>query len=403
MASRGSTILPISSVPAPGLSDAFGRVRTAGTGNRADVEFAFDLNADVCTTITGGAGTVTYDKIGRAAVIKTNGTTTDDFARHVLRYHAPYTPGNSQLIDITGTLNVGNLTGTAGVFIRNNGEDTVIAQADWHNLPDDIDWTKSQIFVMDFQSLRVGIVRFLLNRNGQSVLLHQVNNDNVRTAGYWQYPQQPLNWGIRTTATESVAEIGYFDAHNGIGFRFAAPKSAAAEMRAICGTVKSEGGVELNALPGVQRAQSVADAGVTVSDTLIPLISVRAKTLINTDVVNRGLVFVRSVLAGSAANDMVAKVYKNATLTGATFAHDPGAAAISEFDTAATAITGGELVDTFLVPGSTQSPASVAASVRVPLSVNYAGDSSDTITIAAIRFGAGNATGWAGIVVSEVK
>ena len=395
----------IATVPAFGANlDAFGRQRTSETGQRFDVEFLYDLQPDIFSAHVGGAGTIAHNAATRDVTLSNNGVTTDDRARLVQRWHNPYTPGNGQLIDVTGTLDGAGLeTGTAGIFLRNAGTDTIVTQNNWNGAATtDVDWNKAQIFAFDFQSLKVGRLRYYLVRDGVPVVVHEIPNDNRLTNGYWQLANAPIQWAIRNTDTETIIEFGYFDEQNGLGFRYAMPANADAEAIAICATVKSEGGAALNDIPGIERAFDTGVAGITVSTTEIPLLSFRPKLEVNS-LPNRGLVFPVALLAYGTGNDAIVRIRKNATLTGATFAGNLGAAALTEYDTAATAVTGGDVISTVMIPASNQSPGIVSQSVRVPLSVNYLGDSADTITISAVRFATGDASVWAGAVVKELK
>jgi hypothetical protein len=395
----------VPTVPAFGANlDAFGRQRGSETGQRVDVEFVLDHNSDVMRSIETGNGTVTHNATHRDVVLAIGGDDNADRAQLVQRWHNPYTPGNGQLIDITGTLDAAEIGGgIASIFLRKGGTDTTANMTDWNGAScADVDWSKSQIFAIDFQSLKVGRLRYFLVRDGIPVQVHQIVNDNRQTHGYWQLANAPLQWSIRNTATHTIAEIGYFDEQNGTGFRYTLPKDDSAELIAICGTVKSEGGAALNEIPGIERGFDTGVTGITVSTTEIPLLSFRPKLLVNS-LANRGLVFPLSLTAYGTGNDAIVRIRKNATLTGATFAGNPGAAALTEFDTAATAVSGGEVKGVFMIPASNQSPATISANVRVPLALNYEGDASDIITITAVRFGTGDASCWAGANVKEIK
>jgi hypothetical protein len=397
--------LPVATTPAFGANlDAFGRQRVSDTGQRVDVEFLYDLNPDVVRAIQTGAGTVTHDATHRDAVLAVVTDADANRAQLVQRWHNPYTPGNGQLIDITGTLDGAAIgDGVASIFLRKGGEDVVHAQADWNGAAiTDVDWSLSQIFAIDFQSLKVGRLRYFLVRDGAPVLVHEIPNDNRTAHGYWQYANLPLQWSIRNTATHTIAEIGYFDEQNGTGFRYTLPLDATATMVAICGTVKSEGGFALNDIPGIERAYDTGPTAITVSTTEIPLLSFRPKLTVNS-LPNRGLVIPLLISAYGTGNDAVIRIKRNATLTNATFAVNPGAAALTEFDVAATAVTGGDTIGVLVVPASNQAGGKETTAIRVPLSVNYAGDGADIITITGIRIGTGDASVWAGASVKEIK
>lgn len=398
--------IPVATTNADDFSvDAFGRRRISDTGQRFDVELTLDLQPDLLEQMGTGGGSITHNSTHRVAELAIGDTTEGSYRRLVQGWHNPYTPGNSQLIEITGTLDGADIGGgTAAIFLRNNGEDTVVAQDSWDNASAvaDVDWTTSQIFAMDFQSLKIGRVRFGLVRSGVAVPIHEITNDNVRLYGYWQYPNQPVQWHIYNDGSgNTVAEMGYFDASNGIGFRYTLPANASAKLIAVCATVKSEGGRDLGDIPGITRAADTGVSPITVSSTEIPLLSFRPKLTLNS-LANYALVYPSDLIGYATGNDAIMRVYKNATLTGASWT-SRGAASVVEFDISATAFTGGELIGSIPLPASNQSPGVGYPTIRSPLSLNYAGDDSDIITITMVRFGTGDASAWASASWTEIK
>ena len=168
-------------------TDAFGRLRTSGTGQRLDVEFIYNKQPEFFDEITSN-GTVTHNTASRDLTLSISNTTAGTHA--TMRSHpVPYTPGSSQLIDITGVLDLAAIGGgTAQVFLRSSVTgsvvETVVDQANWsEDTVDDVDWTESHIFAMDFQSLKVGTIRFIMVRNGLPVHVHSIHNDNTRDTG----------------------------------------------------------------------------------------------------------------------------------------------------------------------------------------------------------------------------
>lgn len=113
--------------------DAFGRARVSEPTNRFDVEFTHDLQPLLIDAITAGGGTATFDSTHRDASLKVNGTGATAAATLGGHYHVPYTPGNSQLVDMTGTLDTAELGGTVAVVLQNGGNETVTQEADWKN------------------------------------------------------------------------------------------------------------------------------------------------------------------------------------------------------------------------------------------------------------------------------
>ena len=125
-------------------------------------------------------------------------------------------------------------------------------QSQWTALTSGMNWQYSQIFQLDFQSLKVGRIRFNIIQGGIPINVYEVTNDNIRNSGYWQRPTLPIFWRVYNDATYSYTEIGYGSENNAIGFRFKVAKNASHTAKAICSTVKSEGGllVRIEGLPG---------------------------------------------------------------------------------------------------------------------------------------------------------
>lgn len=330
----------------PGSSvDAFGRLRVSNTGQRLDVEFLYNKQEEYFDEITSG-GTVTWNSSSRDLTLSLLSATNGHFAE--MRSHpVPYTPGNSQLIDMTGVLDGAALGGgTAEVFLRSTVTgstiEQTIEQSSWEALTTGVDWSKSHIFMMDFQSLKVGSIRFSLVQNGTPTKVAQINNDNVRATGYWQLASLPVSYRIYNTATETIAEVAYGDGDNAIGFRYRVPVNASAQMRAICCTVKSEGGDGLFDIGGLARA---ADRGVTVktvSTTLVPILSIRPKSTFN-GVSNMNVV-IPTAFSVQAGNPIRFAVLHDCSLTGASWSDVDTNESCVEFDVSATSFTNGHVV-----------------------------------------------------------
>lgn len=266
--------------------DAFGNLRSSSDGNRFDLEFLYSnkIDSSVDHVLTGGATSV-FNSASRDITLAINNTTTGTDGALYSHYDIPYTPGNSQKIDITGTLNLGNIGGGTGyVFLRSTVTGTTTDQSidstQWSGASTaSLDFSKSQIFSIDFQSLKVGRIRFNLVRGGIPILAYQITNDNLRSTGYWQNPTLPIFWRIYNDATYTYMEMGYGDQYNAVGFRYRITKNASATMQAICATVKSEGASRINDMDGVHRSADNGTTSITVGTTLIPILSIRPRAL----------------------------------------------------------------------------------------------------------------------------
>lgn len=394
--------------PQPMEFDAFGRLRTSGTGQRFDVEFIYDKQSDLVDEIIAGSGTVTHNANTRDLTLATGGTTTGDSAE--MRSHpVPYTPGNSQLIDMTGVLDLAAIgSGTAQVFLRTkisgSVTETVVDQSSWNGTDvSDVDWTKSQLFSISFQSLKVGSIHYSLGRAGKFVEVHRMDHDNVRDSGYWQLPSLPLYWKIYNDATYTYMEVGYGDDNNAVGFRYRIAKNASATMKAICGTVKSEGGLGLFDLPGLPKVADNGTTKITVSTTLIPVLSIRVKSTFTAGSFPNLNLAVPLSIGVETDNPIRLVILHDGTLGGGTSWTDIDTETATEMDVSSTTITNGHEIFAEYVGAGRNTDISVDSVLGKIVLWAKQGAQSGIFTVAAIRTGTNNASVLANIKFKEIR
>lgn len=411
-----STTNPMPTQGVPSSSDGtrgpFGRSLVANKGKRFDVEFIYDIQEHLVdsTSNTSGGATVVHSATTRDLTLSIVNATDATEARAASLLYIPYTPGDGQVTDITGTLDLSNIgTGTAEVFLRSSITGSVthetVEQSSWGNNATGINWNNSQIFQIGFQSLKVGRISFGMVTGGSYTEVATIDNDNKNAGGFWQYPSLPLMWRIYNTATETIAEIGYGDELNAVGFRYRMPVDATATMRAICGTVNSEGGVPFADIPGFNFAARQTSL-ITVGTTIVPLLSIRLKLTYNS-ILNRQAVIPEKIaaFANSQAIELLVYVYNDETkLTGASWV-DADTHSCVEYDISSTAIntTGIDLVDPDYVPGNNRGATGGTILGKEVLTLNSAGTSSRIMTIAAVRAGGSNATAKASAKWKEIR
>jgi hypothetical protein len=368
-------------------ADAFGRLRTADTGQRLDVEFIYDKQADYFDEITNN-GTVTHNANTRdltLSISDANNGTYSCMASHPI----PYTPGNSQLIDITGVLDLSNIGGgNAEVFLRSSisgsVSEQVIEQSSWTNTVLDVDWSKSHIFQMSFQSLKVGTIQFLMVREGTPVKVAEIDNDNLRDSGYWQLPSLPIYYKIYNDATYTYMEMGYGNDDNAIGFRYKIAANASATMSAICCTAKSEGGGSLRDLAGLPRSIDSGIVTKTVSTTLVPLLSIRPKSTFLT--FDNLILSIPKSFNVSSDNPIRLIIVHDCTLTGASWVNVDVNNSSMEYDVTASAFTGGHLVySEYVTSNAKNTPSSGEGILGKTVLWNRKGTETGIFTIAAVR------------------
>ena len=244
--------------------DAFGRLRTSTPLTIFDSKQCFD-DPDLANNaenfplffdnqeVSGGSTTTAFDVNAAKTTLAVGAATAGRRVRQTkMRFN--YQPGKSQLVLNTFVFSSANATGITrrvgmyddrnGIFFDDNGTnygfvvrsyvtgsavDTRIPQADWNSDKMNstgpsgvtLDFTKTQILVIDFEWLGVGRVRVGWNVNGATYVAHEFLNTNNLSNVYMSTPNLPLR-------TEII--------NAGAG--------AASSLSTICSSVISEGGFD---------------------------------------------------------------------------------------------------------------------------------------------------------------
>lgn len=396
---------PLPTKPVQNL-DSFERLRTSDTDQRVDIEFKYDRQEEFFLPIETLGGTVTHNTLTEDLSLQVNNATNGAKAEHIQKWDSPYTSGNSQLILITGTPDKSGVnTLNASFYLRDaiRGQVFETQSANWDFDVSDRDWSKSHIFVMDFQSLKVGKIRFALDIDGELKVVGSIKNDNRISHGYWQDPNQPLVWRIYNTATETITEIGYDDGVNGIGFKFTQPLNSSAECIAICGTVKSEGGGGLFDIAGIPTGCSTQTTSRAVGNTIVPVISVRSKTLFKGQ--TNKTIIIPDKLNVQTDNDIHYYFVLGGTLTGASWVDVDSNNSAGEFDVSATAISGGKIIDPDYLASGARNRTSGEGNFlgKSVLSASRGTDGQGILTVVAIRTSGSNASVFMGIGLNEIR
>jgi hypothetical protein len=330
-------------------TDAFGRLRVSEPYTLFDSQnrYAADNQFDVSTT---GTGTTTFLSNEAAVKMEVTGAGVGSVIRQSFRSF-PYQPGKGLLVLATFVMDSSqslNLTQRVGYYNDNNGvffqrvdgtysfvlrsssiptpgtpsDARTVNQSSWNGDKLDgtgasgytLDPSKAQILWMDFEWLGVGNVRCGFIINGEYIVCHTFENANDITSVYMTTAILPVRYEIKTVTT-----------------------AVAASMKAICCSVVSEGGFEQTSIDHVARRTTILG---TIGTTFLPLVSIRLASGRTGAVVLPNRI---QVLPTTSQNYEVALI-KNPTLTGATFAATVPSDSNVEFDVAATATTGGTIV-----------------------------------------------------------
>jgi hypothetical protein len=378
-------------------TDAFGRLRVSQPYTLFDSQnrYAADNQFDVSTT---GTGTTSFLSNEAAVKMEVTGAGVGSVLRQSYRSF-PYQPGKGLLVLATFVMDSSmslNLTQRVGYYNDQNGvffqrvdgvysfvlrsyvtgsvsNVRTVNQADWNGDKLDgtgdsgytLDPSKAQILWMDFEWLGVGSVRCGFIINGQYIVCHTFNNANEITNVYMTTAILPVRYEIVTTTA-----------------------AVAASMKSICCSVISEGGFEQTSIDHVARRTTVLG---TIGTTFLPVVSIRLASGRTGAVVLPNRV---QVLPTTSQNYEVALI-KNPTLTAASWTAVPTDSNV-EFDVAATATTGGSIVQTDYVTstgsGGTQGlSAATGYNFDLQLGATIAGVS-DIYTV-AVRTVSGATTG----------
>lgn len=369
-------------------TDAFGRLRVSQPYTLFDSQnrYAADNQFDVATT---GTGTSSFLSNEAAVKMEVTAGGVGSVTRQTYRSF-PYQPGKGLLVLATFVMDSSqslNLTQRVGYFNSSNGvffqrvdgtysfvlrsstsgspsDARTVTQANWNGDKLDgtgasgltLDPSKAQILWIDFEWLGVGSVRCGFIINGQYIVCHTFENANDITSVYMTTAILPVRYEISTSS------------------------ALAAYMKAICCSVVSEGGFEQTSIDHVARRTT----SFTNIDTaaFYPIVSIRLASGRTGAVVlpNR-----TQFLPLTSQNYEVALV-KNTTLTGATWAATVPSDTNVDYDVAATAMTGGTIVQTDYVTstgsgGTINTSSTVSYNWDLQLGATIAGVS-DTYTLA---------------------
>lgn len=321
--------------------DAFGRLRAAIPQSLFEVTHEYDLSPRLMGLQRQDAGT-TITLSSPVAVLSVPAIAGRKIV-HQSHQYMIYLPGKSHLIRMTGQLNSGtSIAGmgygddTDGIFIENsNGtiqirflsstiSDQLITQSNWNIDTLDgygpsgyeLDTSSAFHLIIDLSWLGVGRVRVGLDIGGFIIYVHQFIFSNMVTTAYMRTGSLPVRWYL-----ESVG--------------------AATTMQAICASVSSEGGHDPLGVP-YSIARLTAKTTLSLG-TRTPLISIRPKATVNGLVNNCHLIWNSISFISTTSDNLFIEIVVEGTLSGASWA-SVDADSHSEFDVAATAITGGRVI-----------------------------------------------------------
>ena len=333
-----------------GQLDAFGRLRTSTPYTvfdskqlHSNLPLLFD---DQEVSGTGTSSTYSADKASSTLAV-----TADTAGKRVRQtfQRFNYQPGKSQQIVLTGqfvnqSTDLDGIVSQIGYFDDDNGlffsyedgvmnvvtrsktsgtaVDTKVAQSLWNVDPFNgsgpsgltLDFTKTQILVIDFQWLGVGSVRFGFDVNGVLFYCHEFENTNISDVVYMSSPNLPIRYSLE---------------NKGGG--------PATSMQHICAAVNSEGGVEE---VGVlfHLSNETLEVTATNADTYYALLGIR----LGAETTSHLIKLVNASVLMTSAGEFLWRLFFNPTVAG-TFTYNAVANAGIDLavGTSANTVTGG--------------------------------------------------------------
>lgn len=328
---------------------AFGEQQVAELTPMAGWTFAYNVNADLVASTVASGGTVTGDD---GFAVLTTAAAIDSSAKIETRLPLRYIPGQGAIarftaIFTTGVVGSQQIIGigadndglffgyngaTFGIMRRSDGVDTWThfndwsdgingGNAGWLNL---LDWTKGNVFQIQFQWLGFGEIRFSVEnpRSGDFELVHRIRYANTATVTSLRNPTLPVMAMVANTTNDSAIAL-----------------STSSAMAFCEGKVVDPSPPHPLALPRVQVATK---AGITTQANVLTLQSPMTwKARANRIRSQLGMLSVST----EGNKSVTIRLVRNATLGGTpSYAAHSADTSPVDFDTAGTTVTGGSVV-----------------------------------------------------------
>lgn len=371
--------------------DLFGRTKISQPTTLFDSSHVYQDYGEFANSTSGAGASVGY-LVNQSAVTLNVGTVSGEYVYRETKKVFTYQPGKSLQVLQTFAFNPAktNLRQRAGYFSAENGMyleqdgseiylvkrsyisgsvvNTRVAQSQWNRDPLNgsgpsglvLDLSKSQILFSEYEWLGVGSVIMGFVINGNPIVVHQFDNANVNSSVYITTATLPVRYEIENTGATASSST----------------------MKQICVSVLSNGGYEKKSVQGIVRRTTAVAA--TVAGTIYPLVSIRLASDRLNAVVLPSQYHLQPMSSGSYEYLLI----KNGTLTGASY--DTTKFPNVDFDVAATAISGGTIIEHGYFDASAQAaaPAMVLAEYNFAyqLGRNSFTSTSDILTLAFVTF-----------------
>lgn len=232
--------------PDSGAVDAFGRARMSEPFTLFDSTLRYTKRTDQWYESTVGSGATNY-LVNESSLALTTTTASGDTVLRRTKRNLPYEPGKSTMVmqSFKGSTLQAGLVQEVGLFDDNNGVmvrasgttvqfvirskasgsivENAIDQSSWNiNTFDNLDFTKTNIFIADLEWLGVGRVRAGFVIDGEIKWCHEFNHANSNSEVYMTTATLPLSYRLHNSSS----------------------LSSSSSFKQICCSVMSEGGYE---------------------------------------------------------------------------------------------------------------------------------------------------------------
>lgn len=232
--------------PDSGSVDAFGRARISEPHTLFDSSLRYSKQTNLWYEATTGGASTSYLTNESSLSLIVN-TSSGDTALRRTKRNMPYQPGKSLMImesfcgatPVAGVIQeVGYFDDSNGVMVRASGTtvqfvirskasgsvvEDVVNQTSWNiDTFEDLDFSKTNIFITDLEWLGVGRVRTGFVVDGEIKWCHEFNHANANTTVYMTTAILPLSYRIHNDSAQLSSHT----------------------LKQICCTAISEGGYE---------------------------------------------------------------------------------------------------------------------------------------------------------------
>ena len=348
--------------------------------------FQYGLETDVWDQRIVGVGSATHN-VSSSNVVMEVGSTTGSRVIRQTKNVMRYIPGRPATLAFSVRLDTpqvgirrrfGLFDDNNGVYFEDNGgtysyvirsstsgitTETRITRDDWNGEKFDgngytgitADPTKQQMISISYEWYGAGNVSFSWLMAGETILSHKFQNSNVRDSVWCSTPFLPIRMEIENVT--GVAGTHYLYQGSNSLIQEGEPEKL--------GTLLS-------------ISNPITGTTLTNANTFYPVISLRLKTS-----ALQAVMLLRSLQAVTNDNTNVYwRLYQNSTLTGASWTDHPDPNSFMQYDTTATALTGGtSLLSGFTIAGGA-SLVDVDGKAALQIGRSGIGTISDTYTLA---------------------